>query len=133
MSIFFPLGLCSTGGDPSAASAIASFLSILLPLIQVGELSTAKAKDTISILAEFLKENNALPTGTVRSIVRVLGLLVLSAELDWEALELPLDTLLAFSVDKRPKVLNQALSTLLLFHLQLAPNLFYCLIDYKYF
>lgn len=41
--------LGSTGGDPSAASAIAAFLSMLVPLIQEGELCTAKAKDTISI------------------------------------------------------------------------------------
>lgn len=121
--MLFYLGLRSTGGDPSATSAIASFLSILLPLIQDGDLSTTKAKDTISILAGFLNDNKALPTGTVRSIVRVLGLLVLFAEKeDWEALVLPLDTLLAFSVDKRPKVLNQALSNLFLLHSQLAFN-----------
>ncbi|KAJ4804831.1 ARM repeat superfamily protein [Rhynchospora pubera] len=99
----------STGSDPSAASAIASFLSILLPLIQNGELSTTKAGDAISILAVFLKENKELPTGTVRSVVRVLGMLVLHADKeDWKALELPLDTLLAFSVDKRPKVRKSA-------------------------
>ncbi|KAJ1695675.1 hypothetical protein LUZ63_012373 [Rhynchospora breviuscula] len=101
--------LRSTGSDPSAASAIASFLSILLPLIQNGELSTTKAGDAISVLAVFLKENKELPTGTVRSVVRVLGMLVLHADKeDWKALELPLDALLAFSVDKRPKVRKSA-------------------------
>ncbi|KAJ3688013.1 hypothetical protein LUZ61_017177 [Rhynchospora tenuis] len=101
--------LRSTGSDPSAASAIASFLSILLPLIQDGELSTTKAGDAISILAVFLKENKELPTGTVRSVVRVLGMLVLHADKeDWKALEFPLDTLVAFSMDKRPKVRKSA-------------------------
>ncbi|KAJ3676275.1 hypothetical protein LUZ60_003687 [Juncus effusus] len=97
--------LSSAGSDASAASAIASFLSILLPLIPSDSLSHEKSKDGVLILSKFLKENKELAAGTVRSLVRVLGLLALHVDKeDWRVVEIPLETLLIFSIDKRPKV-----------------------------
>lgn len=61
------------------------------------------------MVAGFLKdgplESLSLATGTVRSLVKSLGSLALRVDLEkWDAVELPLRALLAFSVDKRPKV-----------------------------
>ncbi|XP_008809560.2 RRP12-like protein isoform X1 [Phoenix dactylifera] len=96
----------SARADTSATAALASFLSILLPLLPAGSLPPTKAKDAAFVLAAFLRDPpSGLATGTARSLVKSLGLLVLRVDLeDWGAVELPLETLLAFAVDRRPKV-----------------------------
>ncbi|XP_010927011.1 uncharacterized protein [Elaeis guineensis] len=96
----------SARADPSATAALASFLSILLPLVPAGSLPLSKAKDAAFVLAAFLRDPpSGMATGTARSLVKSLGLLVLRVDLeDWGAVELPLETLLAFAVDRRPKV-----------------------------
>ncbi|KAG1331802.1 RRP12-like protein [Cocos nucifera] len=96
----------SARADPSATAALASFLSILLPLVPIGSLPPPKAKDAAFVLSAFLRNPpSGMATGTARSLVKSLGLLVLRVDLgDWGAVELPLEILLACAVDRRPKV-----------------------------
>ncbi|XP_077241688.1 ARM repeat superfamily protein [Tasmannia lanceolata] len=92
--------------DPNAMTSLSSFLSILLPLVPSQSLPPSKASDAMEILVSFLQRpHGTLATSTVRSIVKSLGLLVPFCGVeDWSAVKLPLKTLLAFSVDRRPKV-----------------------------
>uniref|UniRef100_A0A0D9VAH5 Uncharacterized protein n=1 Tax=Leersia perrieri TaxID=77586 RepID=A0A0D9VAH5_9ORYZ len=96
--------------DIAAASALASLLAILLPHIpsSPSSLSPASASESASALAAFLSSPDAskLPTGTVRSVVKSLGHLVLhvDAAADWGSVATPLEALLAASVDQRAKV-----------------------------
>lgn len=97
----------SSAHDPDAASALAAFLSILLPLLPAPSLPPPKAKDAAFVLAGFLRSSvpGGAATGTVRSIVKSLGFVALLLDFeDWEAVELPLETFLLLSVDRRPKV-----------------------------
>ncbi|XP_020086854.1 RRP12-like protein isoform X2 [Ananas comosus] len=97
----------SSAHDPDAASALAAFLSILLPLLPAPSLPPPKAKDAAFVLAGFLRSSvpGGAATGTVRSIVKSLGFVALLLDFeDWEAVELPLETVLLLSVDRRPKV-----------------------------
>ncbi|XP_072961421.1 uncharacterized protein [Typha angustifolia] len=99
--------LSSGPSDPGAAAALAAFLAILLPLVPASSLPPPKAKDAASVLAGFLENppKGGLATGTARSVVKSLGFLALRVDLeDWGAVELPLETLLGYSVDRRPKV-----------------------------
>uniref|UniRef100_A0ACD5WMY4 Uncharacterized protein n=1 Tax=Avena sativa TaxID=4498 RepID=A0ACD5WMY4_AVESA len=92
--------------DPAAASALASLLVILIP--HISSLPPASASESASSLAAFLASPDAskLPTGTVRSVVKSLGhlALLLDAAADWDAVAVPLEALLAASVDQRAKV-----------------------------
>ncbi|KAF0893655.1 hypothetical protein E2562_028062 [Oryza meyeriana var. granulata] len=96
--------------DPAAASALASLLAILLPHIpsSPSSLPPASASESASALAVFLSSPGAskLSTGTVRSVVKSLGHLVLhvDAAADWGAVVSPLEALLAASIDQRAKV-----------------------------
>nr|CAD1828287.1 unnamed protein product [Ananas comosus var. bracteatus] len=67
----------------------------------------AQGKDAAFVLAGFLRSSvpGGAATGTVRSIVKSLGFVALLLDFeDWEAVELPLETFLLLSVDRRPKV-----------------------------
>uniref|UniRef100_A0A0D9YK80 Uncharacterized protein n=1 Tax=Oryza glumipatula TaxID=40148 RepID=A0A0D9YK80_9ORYZ len=96
--------------DPTAASALASLLVILLPNIpsSPSSLPPASASESASALAVFLSSPDAsqLPTGTVRSVVKSLGHLAfhVDAAADWGSVASPLEALLAASVDQRAKV-----------------------------
>ncbi|ONK55058.1 uncharacterized protein A4U43_UnF8030 [Asparagus officinalis] len=97
------------GSDPDSIAAIASLLSVL-----IGDsfaLPPPKAKDAAFLLSEFLLRtsgtdpDSSLATGTVRSLIKSLGVLSLLVDLeDWTSVELPLQMLLSYAVDKRPKV-----------------------------
>lgn len=95
----------SDHSDVESIGAISSLLSILLSIDSM-VLPPPKAKDAAFFLADVLKLGcTSLPTGTVRSLIKSLGMLVFLLDLDdWTALKLPLQTLLMYAVDKRPKV-----------------------------
>ncbi|CAL9747630.1 unnamed protein product, partial [Musa acuminata subsp. burmannicoides] len=92
--------------DHDAISALSAFLSILLPVVPARSLPPTMVKNAALVLATFLWDPpSKLPTGAVRSMVKSLGGLVLRLELeDWDEVKLPVEVLLAFTVDKRPKV-----------------------------
>jgi ribosomal RNA-processing protein 12 len=102
--------------DPAATAALASLLVILLPHIpsSPSSLPPDAASESASALAAFLSSPDAsrLPTGTVRSVVKSLGHLTLhlDAAADWDAVAVPLEALLAASVDQRAKVSETASS-----------------------
>ncbi|KAK8942880.1 hypothetical protein KSP39_PZI008968 [Platanthera zijinensis] len=100
--------------DREGAAALSSFLAIVLPLVPPDSLPKAKAKDAAFVIASFLRDPSCrLSTGSLRSMVKSLGLASLRMDLDdWLAVHLPLETLLLFAVDKRPKVRRCAQSCL---------------------
>ncbi|XP_062003932.1 uncharacterized protein LOC133721362 [Rosa rugosa] len=92
--------------DPTAVAALLSFLSLVLPLVPPRSISSAKAGQALSMLVELLeREEGRLTMTGVKAVVKCLGALVGFCDLeDWESIKLGLQTLLKFSVDKRPKV-----------------------------
>ncbi|PKU65028.1 hypothetical protein MA16_Dca004643 [Dendrobium catenatum] len=100
--------------DREGVAALSAFLAIVLPLLPSESLPKPRAKDAAFVIVSFLRDPSAgLSTGTLRSMVKSLGLVALRLDLeDWSSIELPLETLLLFAVDKRPKVRRCAQSCL---------------------
>ncbi|XP_042412351.1 RRP12-like protein [Zingiber officinale] len=96
--------------DHGAVATFSAFLAILLPFVPSESLPPCKTKDAAGVLAARLQDSaTELPTGAVRSIVKSLGVLVLQMDLeDWFSFKLPLQVLVALTVDKRPKVRRSA-------------------------
>jgi ribosomal RNA-processing protein 12 len=91
--------------DPTAVAALLSFLALVLPVVPPRSISSAKAGEALSMLVELLEREEGLTMTCIRSVVKCLGALVGFCDLeDWESFKLGLQTLLKFSVDKRPKV-----------------------------
>ncbi|XP_078446780.1 ARM repeat superfamily protein [Wolffia australiana] len=93
--------------DSEALSALSGFLSVLLPHVSPESVpprqAVEAASSVVALLESLAGEGMAAPT--VRSLVGCLGLLAQSVDLeDWVSVELPLWTLLRFSLDRRPKV-----------------------------
>lgn len=92
--------------DPTVLSALLSFLAITLPLVPHGGISAPNASEAAGVLVVLLGMKN-LTVSTVRAAVKCLGILLGFCNLeDWASVELGFDTLLKFSVDRRPKVCN---------------------------
>ncbi|KAG0483649.1 hypothetical protein HPP92_011733 [Vanilla planifolia] len=100
--------------DLEGIAALSAFVAIVLPLVPADSLPKTKAKDAAFILISFIRDNaSALPTGSLRSMVKSLGSLTLLLDLeDWPSVELPLETLVFFALDRRPKVRRCAQSCL---------------------
>lgn len=92
--------------DSDSTAALSAFIAILIPHIPAESLTPVKAGEAVLVLVEFLKDPpSGTATGTVRSVVKSLGFLALRVDLeDWNAVQLPFDTLLTMSMDKRPKI-----------------------------
>ncbi|XP_042481656.1 RRP12-like protein isoform X2 [Macadamia integrifolia] len=92
--------------DSNATVALSSFLSILLPVVPPQSLPPSKAIDAVSVLVKVLNgPPEAVSTAIARSLIKSLGFLLLLCDVeDWGAVKVPFETLLNFSVDKRPKV-----------------------------
>ncbi|KAM1306574.1 hypothetical protein ACFX2H_008940 [Malus domestica] len=91
--------------EPTATAALLSFLAMVLPLVPPGSVSSAKAGEAVSMLMGLLKREEELSMPAVRALVKCLGVLVGFCDLeDWGSIKLGLETLLKFSVDRRPKV-----------------------------
>ncbi|KAK7267351.1 hypothetical protein RIF29_20020 [Crotalaria pallida] len=92
--------------DPTALSALVSFMAIDLPLVPPGDISAAKSRKATGVLVALLaREGEGLGVSSMRAAVKCLGILIGFADLeDWDSVKLGFETLLKFSIDKRPKV-----------------------------
>ncbi|KAA8517112.1 hypothetical protein F0562_017405 [Nyssa sinensis] len=101
--------------DSNAVSALTSFLSIVLPLVPEKAIVLSKVADAVSVLVELVEwPSEAVSTASVRAVVKCLGVLVGLADLeDWDSVKLGFETLLKFSIDRRPKVRKCAQDCLL--------------------
>lgn len=92
--------------DPTAVAALLAFLAIVLPLVPTLGIEAEKAREAVQVMVRLLeREKEGLAVATVRAGVKCLGVLVGFCDLeDWVSVKLGFETLLKFSVDKRPKV-----------------------------
>ncbi|XP_024027240.1 RRP12-like protein isoform X3 [Morus notabilis] len=92
--------------DLTAVAALLSFLAIVLPLAPPRGIDAAKASEAVKVLVRLLeREKEGLAVATVRAGVKCLGVLVGFCDLeDWNSVKLGFETLIKFSVDRRPKV-----------------------------
>ncbi|XP_043691998.1 RRP12-like protein isoform X2 [Telopea speciosissima] len=92
--------------DSNATAALSSFLAILFPVVPPQSLPPPKAIEAVSVLVKvLLGPPEVVSTATARSLIKSLGFLLPLCDLeDWDAVKVPFETLLKFSVDKRPKV-----------------------------
>ncbi|XP_057982084.1 uncharacterized protein LOC131167333 isoform X2 [Malania oleifera] len=98
----------TTALDSTSAAALLSFLSITLPLVPLHSIPPAKAADAISVLVNVVRrpgDGEAASASTARAAVKCLGVLVGFCDMeDWASVRLGVETLVSFSVDRRPKV-----------------------------
>ncbi|KAK7392906.1 hypothetical protein VNO78_21356 [Psophocarpus tetragonolobus] len=92
--------------DPVALSAVVSFMSIALPLVPPAGIAAAQAGEAAEILVKALeREAEGLSVACARAMVKCLGVLIGFCDLeDWDEIKLGFETLLKFSICKRPKV-----------------------------
>lgn len=92
--------------DPTAVAALLSFLAIVLPLVPPQGIAAPKASEAVRVLVSLLsREHEGLAVSTARAAVKCLGALVGFCDLeDWGSVKHGFETLLKFSVDKRPKL-----------------------------
>ncbi|KAL2327043.1 hypothetical protein Fmac_020470 [Flemingia macrophylla] len=92
--------------DPVALSALVSFMAIDLSLVPPGGIAAPKSRKAAEILVAALsKEGEDLGVASVRAMVKCLGVLIGFCDLeDWDGIKLGFETLLKFSICKRPKV-----------------------------
>lgn len=94
--------------DSTSASALLSFLSLALPLVPAGSIPPAKAVDAVSALVNLVRTmegGKEASASTARAVVKCLGVLVGFCDTeDWSSVKLGFETLMLYSVDKRPKV-----------------------------
>ncbi|KAL3841265.1 hypothetical protein ACJIZ3_025856 [Penstemon smallii] len=102
--------------DSTAIAALTSFLSIVIPLVNRGEIKSEKAKEAVRILVRVVDDcRRDLGTSSVRAVVKCVGILV--AEFcdskDWDSVSFGFEWLVKYSLDKRPKVRKCAQDCLL--------------------
>nr|XP_015898209.2 RRP12-like protein isoform X1 [Ziziphus jujuba var. spinosa] len=92
--------------DSTAVAALLSFLAIVLPLVPPQGIAATKAIEAMQVLVSLqAREKEGLAMFTVRAAVKCLGTLVGFCDLeDWGSVKFGFETLLKFSVDRRPKV-----------------------------
>ncbi|PON31520.1 Coatomer beta subunit [Parasponia andersonii] len=92
--------------DPTAVAALLAFLAIVLPIVPPRGIEAEKASEAVQVLVRLLgREKEGLAVSSVRAVVKCLGVLVGLCNLqDWGCVKLGFETLLKFSVDRRPKV-----------------------------
>ncbi|KAE8098771.1 hypothetical protein FH972_016809 [Carpinus fangiana] len=92
--------------DATAVAALLSFLSIVVPLVPPQGIAAPKASEAVGVLVGLVgKEREGLAVASVRAAVKCLGVLLGFCDLeDWDSVKLGFETLLNFSVDRRPKV-----------------------------
>ncbi|KAK4281892.1 hypothetical protein QN277_013336 [Acacia crassicarpa] len=92
--------------DPTAMSALLSFLAIDLPLVQPGGIAPARASDAVEVLVKVAeREGKGLVVSSVRAAVKCFGVLMGFCDLEhWDTVRLGFEALMKFSIDKRPKV-----------------------------
>ncbi|KAK4799076.1 hypothetical protein SAY86_024441 [Trapa natans] len=89
-------------------AALMSFLVIIIPAIPPRGIALPKAREAVEVLVKLVIRQggeDSLGVSTVRSAVKCLGILLGFCDVeDWDSVSLAFETLLRFSVDKRPKV-----------------------------
>lgn len=83
-------------------------MAIALPLVPTGAISTEKAREAAEIVGMLLvREEEGLVVSSLRAAVKCVGVLLGFCDLeDWDSVKLGFQTLLKFSIDKRPKVVT---------------------------
>ena len=101
--------------DPTALSALVSFMAISLPQVPPGGIAAPKARDAAAIFVGLLAregDGKGLGASTVRPAVKCLGVLVGFCDLeDWDSIKLGFETLLKLAIDKRPKVTRHSMGS----------------------
>lgn len=89
-----------------ALSALASFMAITLPLVPSGAIPAVKARKAAEVLVAVLaRDGEGFGVSGARAAIKSLGVLIGFCDLeDWDSIKLGFETLLMFSIDKRPKV-----------------------------
>lgn len=92
--------------DSTEVSALLTFLSIAVALVPEQGIAESKASVAVELLVGVLERDGSLGVATVKCVVKCLGVLLVSfCDLeDWGSVKLGFETLLKFSIDKRPKV-----------------------------
>ncbi|KAK9154840.1 hypothetical protein Sjap_002320 [Stephania japonica] len=92
--------------DSDAIAALASFLSMLVPLVPSEAMPASKAVDAVAVLIRLLEKGlDGVGTATVRCVVKALGDLLVLCDLgDWEGIRSPFEVIVGLCFDKRPKV-----------------------------
>ncbi|KAJ9695854.1 hypothetical protein PVL29_011032 [Vitis rotundifolia] len=92
--------------DSTGIAALSTLLSIVLPAVPAQAITHPKAVEAVSVLVELLRSRGeGMAASSLRAVVKCLGVLVGFCDLeDWDSVRLGFETLLKFSVDKRPKV-----------------------------
>ncbi|XP_045807267.1 RRP12-like protein [Trifolium pratense] len=100
--------------DSVSLSSLASFMAIALPLVPTGAISSEKAREAAEIVGMLLvREGEGLGVSSLRAAVKCVGVLLGFCDLeDWDSIKLGFETLLKFSIDKRPKVRRCGLESL---------------------
>ncbi|KAH9648514.1 NUC173 domain-containing protein [Citrus sinensis] len=92
--------------DSTEVSALLTFLSIAVALVPEQGIAESKASEAVELLVGVLERDGSLGVATVKCVVKCLGVLLVSfCDLeDWGSVKLGFETLLKFSIDKRPKL-----------------------------
>lgn len=78
----------------------------MVALVPEQGIAESKASEAVELLVGVLERDGSLGVATVKCVVKCLGVLLVSfCDLeDWGSVKLGFETLLKFSIDKRPKV-----------------------------
>jgi ribosomal RNA-processing protein 12 len=92
--------------DSTAIAALLSFVSIVVPLIEEKGIKDAKVKEAVAVLVEVAVEREGVGVGSLGCVVKCLGVMILGfCDLEeWDSVKAGFESLIKFSVDKRPKV-----------------------------
>ncbi|KAJ9184815.1 hypothetical protein P3X46_004503 [Hevea brasiliensis] len=95
--------------DSTAFAALLSFVSIVVPLIPSKGIKGDKASEAVKVLVG-VAERDGLGAASVSGLVKCLGVLIVGfCDLeDWGSVKEGFETVLKFSIDKRPKVRRSA-------------------------
>ena len=110
VSYFVPflrlLPTCPRPLDATEIAALSTLFSMGLPAVPAQAITHPKAAEAVWVLVELLQNRGeAMSVSSFRAMVKCLGVLVGFCDSeDWDWVKLGFETLLKFSVDKRPKV-----------------------------
>ncbi|KAJ6380919.1 hypothetical protein OIU77_029754 [Salix suchowensis] len=96
--------------DSTAVAALLSLVSIVVPLIEEKGIKEAKVKEAVAVLVEVGVEREGVGVGSLSCVVKCLGVMILGfCDLEeWDSVKAGFESLIKFSIDKRPKVRRSA-------------------------
>lgn len=82
----------------------------MVPLIEEKGIKDAKVKEAVAVLVEVAVEREGVGVGSLGCVVKCLGVMILGfCDLEeWDSVKAGFESLIKFSVDKRPKVRRSA-------------------------